>query len=128
MEAAMNKEVWVYRNLKHGRKARRLYSVMQNGKVLRTVHRLLLVDVRFVVREGGRQRVLREGRKNVHAFVVGRIASSVYGIDKNGKNLPVTVVYNPHNDAHFYGFGKPLSGARAVLLNEHGMTAAYTSA
>ena len=122
----MSKEVWVYRNLRHGRKARRLYSVMQNGVVIRRVHRILLRDVRFVVRESGRQRVLKENRKNVHAFVVGRVVSSAFGINKNGKNLPVTIGYNPHNSGYFYGLdGKPVSGARGVLLNECGMTACY---
>lgn len=128
-----NKPVYVYRNLRHGRKARPLYSVMQNGRVVRRVHRILLTDVRFVVREAGRQKVLQEGRKNVHAFAVGHIAvRGAMGIDKHGPDLPVKVYYNPYNTGYFFALaGKgndltyPVLGARAVLINEQGISAAY---
>jgi hypothetical protein len=46
--------VWVYRNLKHGRGARPLYSIMSKGRVIARRHRVLLTDCRLVVREGGR--------------------------------------------------------------------------
>ena len=126
-----NKPVWVYRNLKHGRKTRPLFSVMQNGKVVRRVHRILLADVRFVVREAGRQKVLQEGRKNVHAFVVGKIVGSAMGIDRNDKGFPVRVLYNPYNDANFVALNTtgqlafPVHTARVVLINEQGISAAY---
>jgi hypothetical protein len=123
------KPVMVYRNLKHGRKSRPLYSVMQNGRVVRRTHRIMLADVRFVVRERGRQKVLQTGQKNVHAFAVGRVIGSAFGADRTDK-LPVTVCYNPYNDGHFFclmnGLGPtPVYGARCVILNEFGMTAAY---
>ena len=125
-----NKPVWVYRNLKHGRKVRPLYSVMQNGRVIRRVHQILLTDVRFVVREAGRRKVIQEGRKNVHAFAVGHIAvQGAMGIDKTGPDLPIRVSYNPYRHNHFVcgdkGQAYPVLGARAVLLNEKGITAAY---
>jgi len=132
-----NKPVWVYRNLKHGRATRPLYSVMQGGRVIRHSRRILLADVRFVVRENGRQRVLREGRKNVHAFAVGKIVGSAMGIDRHGKYLPVPIGYNPYSGPSFFSIAcgrpsdtskpisKPVKGARAVLLNENGMSAAY---
>lgn len=121
------KPVYVYRNLSHGRKSRPLYSIMQNGRVIRHSHRLMMADVRFVVREGGRQRVLRENRKNVHAFAVGYIVSSGIGTDRYGR-LPVMIGYNPYNDRHFFAMGGvawPIKGARFVILNEYGMTGAY---
>lgn len=124
------KEVWVYRNLKHGRKVRPLYSVMRNGRVIARVHRILLGNVRFVVREAGRRKVLKEGRKNVHAFVVGNIAwRGCMGIDKNGRDLPVRVRYNPYASGQFWtetgGVDYSVQTAGAALLNEHGITAAY---
>lgn len=124
----MAPQVWVYRNLKHGRQSRPLYSVMQNGKVIRRTHRILLANAKFVVREGGRQRVVREKRKNVHAFVVGTPVSSAFGIDRHGKDLPAKVRYNPYEGPHFKWDDHPLKGARAVLLNENGISATYTEA
>lgn len=126
-----NKPVRVYRNLKHGRASRPLYSVLQNGRVVKRVHRILLTDCTFIVREAGRQRVLQEGRKNVHAFVIGKVATKgAMGIDKNGKDLPVRVTYNPYNDETFVAIGGqtlawPVKSARAVLINERGMSACY---
>lgn len=128
------KPVWVYRNLRNGHNATPLYSIMQNGRVIARRHRLLLADVTFRVREGGRQRVLREDRKNVHAFAVGFIVGSCCGIDRYGKDLPVKVGYNPHNDKSFMAvvmnkwvkeLASPVRSARCVLLNENGMSAAY---
>lgn len=117
--------VKVYRNLKHGRTARPLYSVQRNGKVVARVHRLLLQDAQFVVSEAGRQRVLREKRKNVHAFVYGFVAESTMGQDKNDRDLPAHVTYNPYTGPSFTWEGRPVKHARAVLLNEHGISAAY---
>ncbi|MBY0403208.1 MAG: hypothetical protein K2X66_04870, partial [Cyanobacteria bacterium] len=41
------------------------------GRVVARPRGILLKKVRFVVQPKGRERVLREGRKNVHAFVRG---------------------------------------------------------
>jgi len=41
------------------------------GKLYCHSHRVELKDARFHVNENGRQRVVREKRKNVHAYVVG---------------------------------------------------------
>jgi hypothetical protein len=128
--------VKVYRNLRHGRKARALYSIMYQGRVMARRHRVLLSNAKFVVSEVGRQRVLKSGHKNVHAYVVGKLVSEEFtpkgeipgcmGIDENGLNLPWKIHYNPYLVGHFIGQdGKKVNGAGGVLLNEHGMTAAY---
>jgi hypothetical protein len=123
------KPVLVYRNLSHGRKSKPLYSVMQNGRVVRRTHAIMLRNVQFLVRESGRQRVLQQGRKNVHAFARGYVAGSAFGTDRHGR-LPVTICYNPYNDKDFFCLGgpsgtMPVYGARCVVLNKFGMTAAY---
>ena len=124
----MAKPVWVYRNLKHGRKSKPLYSVMCDGRVVKRVHRILLSGASFVVREASRQRVIRTGRKNVHAFVVGFDAGQkgIFGIDANGRDFPVRVRYNPYEAGYFQDdAGRSVKGARGVLLNERGISACY---
>jgi 16S rRNA G1207 methylase RsmC len=65
--------VEIYRNLH-----KKCFSVRKKGKVVGYLHdegahyrevELYLTDAKFVVQPGGRLRVIREQRKNVHAFV-----------------------------------------------------------
>jgi hypothetical protein len=63
--------VRVYRNLHSSYGDGRRWSIRQGPHVVAHADNLHLVDVRFVVSEKGRQRVLAEGRKNVHAFAEG---------------------------------------------------------
>ena len=128
----VGKRVKVYRNLKYGKDARPLYSIIYDGRVVSRRHRVLLSNVVFKVNENGRKRVLRERRKNVHAFAIGTLVGKrgCMGQDCNGKDFGIRVHYNP------YGYGKfmcmstsppiPLKGAWAVLLNERGISACYT--
>lgn len=136
MKIDVTKFVKVYRNLKHGKSARPLYSVVQGGRVVARLHRVLLSTAAFVVNEAGRQRVIKEKRKNVHAFVIGYIRNNRYmpkgkiggccGINETGKDLPWKIRYNPYEAGHFIGQnGEEVEGAMCVLLNEHGITAAY---
>ena len=66
----VEKPVWVYFNLHTGR-----WSIKQGGLVHCHAKLITLVDVEFRVREAGRLRVLKEQKKNVHAFVIGKIAN-----------------------------------------------------
>ena len=61
-------KVEVYFNLH-----KRVFSVRscKTGRVIHHTKNVHIRDPQFVVREGGRQRVLRERKKNVHAFVRG---------------------------------------------------------
>jgi hypothetical protein len=59
---------------------------------------IALSDVRFTVSEAGRQRVLREKRKNVHAFVEG-VESPLYG--SINRKLDCKVTYNPYKYEKF---------------------------
>jgi hypothetical protein len=55
-------------------------------------------DPKFVVRKAGRDRVLREGKKNVHAFVRGYITHfDDFDPEHHPDYLDYTLVsYNPH--------------------------------
>lgn len=124
--------VKVYRNLKHGRASRPLYSIMRNGRVIARRHRVLLTSCKFVVNQAGRERVITEGRKNVHAFVVGNWCRlpkcTAFGTDEMDKRtLGVKVVYNPYKMSSFQTeLGHEVKGAWGVLLNENGISATYT--
>lgn len=66
----------------------------QRGRVVSHTNHICLTDVRFKVSERGRQRVLKEKRKNVHAFVEGEITDE--------QNIPLSLVrYNPYVMATF---------------------------
>lgn len=86
------------------------------GIVLDHVEEIQLEDVEFVVQESGRQRVIEEGRKNVHAFVRGTVREgselSVYG-----DRTPFT--YNPYEMEKFQTVdGEPLDEAKAVDMRQ----------
>lgn len=80
---------------------RKCYSVRspKTRRVLGHSHRLVLGDVTFRVSEAGRQRVLREGRKNVHAFVRGTV------LDDWPERHPISgrraLTYNPYDGPDF---------------------------
>ena len=63
-------KVRVYWNLHKGR-----FSVQdyKTGKVIEHRNMIYMTDVKFHVRKGGNQRVRDEGRKNVHAFMIGNL-------------------------------------------------------
>ena len=98
----MRDKVEVYRNLH-----KKCWSVRNNatGHVLWHCDEVLLTDVDLVVRPGGRAKVLREKRKNVHAFVRGeRVAVASF----DGKSERIT--YNPYKYKSFVSVetGKPV--------------------
>jgi hypothetical protein len=89
-------------------------------RVRRHVQELALVDVMFVVSEAGRQRVLREKRKNVHAVVRGHATD--HGPPAG---VPVEVSYNPYQHATFVTRvgKKPIYRASYVIVRSTGVTA-----
>ena len=45
----------------------------RTGRVIHHTDKVHIANPEFVVRKAGRERVLREGKKNVHAFVRGDV-------------------------------------------------------
>jgi hypothetical protein len=77
-----------------------------------------LKDVEFIVYEAGRQRVLRDFRKNVHAFVEGIETKT---LPKN-KKCDATVKYNPYYYNSFIkcfasGAGYAIFAAKCCNIN-----------
>lgn len=74
-------KVDVYRNLHNGMYSIKARSGQHKGLVIAHAHQVWLDDVEFVVSDAGRNRVLREKKKYVHAFVRGTL-SSFRGLDR----------------------------------------------
>ena len=110
-----NAKVFVYFNLhKHVWSVKAL-SGAHKGKVVAHTETLVLQDVEPRVSEAGRQRVIQEKRKNVHAGLVGRLVSFADG------QLPASraISYNPYKMASFYykDDESRFDGANEVLLS-----------
>ena len=86
------------------------------GRVIEHSDHVILKNVKFTVREAGRQKVLNEKKKNVHSFAVGEL---VQGVDlQSGPSVPVS--YNPYRGASFYNkdTGEGVSGALYAVLRK----------
>ena len=100
---------FIYRNLHHGQ----AFSIRERGRVIERPTDFVAYNVRFKVGEAGRQRVLRERQKNVHAFVVAeRYSIAAVIIDDL---MPVT--YNPYEHDSFMCGDKPIHTASAVAFS-----------
>ena len=85
------------------------FSVRKNGRVVDYLYGrdyLTLTDVKFVVQPAGRERVLRERKKNVHAFVRGHVTHTCnedkcLGGDNWGER-EVNITYNPYREGYFF--------------------------
>ena len=83
----LNRRVYVYFNLH-----KKIWSVRQKGSPVQHTKYIMLKDARFLVSEAGRQKVLKERRKNVHAGVSGYIVERVPNVPDAIHN----VTYNPY--------------------------------
>ena len=75
-------------------------SVRHKGIVIAHSDYVKIGNPKFVVSEAGRQRVLREKRKNVHAFVRGELLSTVNNSNEVLDNHS-TITYNPYKYTSF---------------------------
>jgi len=113
----IGRTVRVYKNLHKSRKAGHpVYSIMDKRarRVIGHSDRVVLADASFVVLENGRQRVLREQRKNVHAFVDGVFLERL-DFDDIGSAV---ITYNPYKGPKFVTLptGNAVESADRVLL------------
>ena len=102
-------------------------SYRPSGGKVQHAHTLLLNDVKFAVQPAGREKVLREKKKNVHAFVRGEVAFVRHDISEDDGDLspenmerqgyrPIT--YNPYKYESFVfaDNGEPVYEARQVAI------------
>lgn len=103
LSASIAGRVFVYFNLHRKCLSIKALEGEYKGKVIGYADTVSLHTCKFKVSEAGRQRVIREKRKNVHAGVVGYLVSinpCGYFIDAI-KNIGSPVKYNPYKYTSF---------------------------
>ena len=128
-------KIYVYRNLNQ-----KCWSIKYRGLVIAHTPTAFMWDVEFRVNEAGRQRVLREGVKNVHAYVVCELddiflpsdveiinpeplKDSVFDCTNTlGKSLDLLVRYEPRRRGSFVerDSGRGIQDAFSVYLTARG--------
>ena len=100
-------KVFIYFNLHKKCWSVKALEGENKGKVIQHCDNFELVDVTFKVSQAGRERVLREKRKNVHAGVVGYLSPITI---QSGEK----VTYNPYlYDSFVYSdTKKPINTAK----------------
>lgn len=128
--------VFVYYNLH-----RKLWSVKalegeNKGRVIAHAEAVLLADASGKVSEAGRQRVLREKRKNVHAGIVGTLAGldgeaiqGLVDIVHGQRGTYGMITYNPYKYKSFVWVqgGRPFDKAPSVYLGSNRAVHAQTA-
>lgn len=102
-------KVKVYFNLR-----KKLFSIQHKGLVIAHKDKVMLKNAQFKVNESGRQRVLKEKRKNVHAFVTGEWCDYLEEVIDSQE-----VTYNPYKYSSFVFKNDltPIDKADKVWLN-----------
>jgi hypothetical protein len=106
------KRVQVYKNLHTG-----TWSVRQGGVVISHPLELALRDCRLLVQPAGRARVLREQRKNVHAYISGYIVPMA---EARKTHAHEQVSYNPYKTGYFTDLrGGRITRSKYAILTLH---------
>jgi hypothetical protein len=92
-------KVFVYRNLHKNCWSVKALEGENKGRVIYHAQNVTLSDCTFKVSKAGRERVLREKRKNVHAGVVGQLGRINVPLSYMPQMTAVT--YNPYKYESF---------------------------
>lgn len=108
--------VSVYRNL-----TLNCWSIKQGGVVVAHADSLYMTTEKFKVNLASRDRGLTEGKKYVHAFLVGYLHASQTTLTKDQEGL--SIGYNPVYAGYFYlnrgGYKLPILSNRKINLKLH---------
>lgn len=108
----LNQKTQVYKNLNYKEPC---YSIVQDGLVVGHGYDFALKDVKMTVSEAGRQRVLREKQKNVHAKCVGTLESIQEIVTE-------PLYYNPYKNKSFVDKkGDEVWEAEVVIFTREGV-------
>jgi hypothetical protein len=116
--------VFVYFNINLSDKLKSAYFSIKDmsvpkGKVIGHDTSFIVRDATFKVSQAGNERVRREGKKNVHAGVVG------YFVEEEPRILPVSITYDPYKYKTFVrrDDGSPIYNAKLVSFVNGKLTA-----
>ena len=98
---------------------------MQNGRLKASARQVRLSEVEFRVRKSGRERMLRNQRRNIHAYAIGRLLDFVHPDDDRELDSMSgrSVYYNPYGFAYFADkeTQAPVNSAQVVQFDEQGV-------
>lgn len=122
----LDREILVYRNLNKGG-----YSIKQNGLVVAHAERFCLGNFKPIIRESGRQKVLKTGVKNVHAYLKGTYRTNGMGTTAARNDLQQHIKYNPLKYPFFYSDNLSVNILKITrgmfcILDENGIKGCYT--
>ena len=114
--------VEVYWNIRKKEYSMRALTGPGKGRVIRRGRGFTLGDCELVVQQGGRKRVLRDGKKNVHAFIRGtwtpHTTDRVFPGSWWHNKISSRVRYNPYRDEQWntWDGGERVNRATTVFL------------
>jgi hypothetical protein len=104
----MSAKFFIYRNLHTGG-----FSIKHKGKVIERSNSFVAEDIVFKVNEKGRQRVIKEKKKNVHAYSVANKYKITKRVSIKGSSL---ATYNPYSSPNFISDGVEIFQAKKVAF------------
>ena len=93
---------------------KKLFSIVHKGKVIAHKKVVFLSDCKFVVNQKGREKVLQQKKKNVHAYIYGTLADPEELVRNDVE--PLNVRYNPYYNSSFMTESGPIFEAKQVDL------------
>ncbi|WP_239631644.1 hypothetical protein [Paenibacillus sp. H1-7] len=101
---------------------KRCFSIRdaKTRRVIGYTDRIVLRNVSFVVSQAGRERVLREREKNVHAYVIGLFEPKLQQLSRERDGCEAEAYYNPYYTLSFVNKStkEPLSCADLAICEE----------
>jgi hypothetical protein len=93
----IGREIRIYRNLTNGLMSLQKYIPGVGWRLAGHCNSATIKNVRFVVHEKSRQRVIREKKKNVHAYGIGTL------LGNNGSEIHANIplFYDPYTTPNF---------------------------
>jgi hypothetical protein len=109
-------KVFAYRNLHQGCISLKALEGDHKGRVIAHVRQVILTDVQPRVSESGRQKVIREKSKNVHAGLIGHLQAwdiqsvryeagwmnDIQACQESQNDVTALVSYNPYRFGYFF--------------------------
>lgn len=118
------KNVLIYWNLNKD-----CVSIKANGHVIGYAKSVIIENVTFKVQESGRQRAIRDGQRNVHAYAIGTLVAADWienkeslpvswnGIDSDAAKLHTRrIKYNPFRGPNFTIDGAAVASVQSMYL------------